>query len=710
MAPFEKPPRRRYSHPELKTQGIAHDAYKSSSWGSQDDLQAASPRPLLIVDVLDTLERLLALEDTDGDHHITIEDKGPKIISLGTLDSGGYLRARIYGHRAVSILLEELTSSLEKGERVGVIDGAILYEDPLERIQRYIKDRFWNALTRRLDAEVIELAVKDTKIPGWGGTPIIYVPHGAEKQLAYYNAIATQRPSLDLHVISLPPEITTDVYRNILKNPGILALDTEEYVNVDTGLKESRAVPFVVPGGRFNEFFGWDSYFMGLGLLRDGRADLVKGILRNWVFEIQHYGLIPNANRSYLMQRSQPPFLTDLALRLYAATKTTPGAKDLLRLCIQAAIKEYHSVWTAPPRLDPATGLSKYCPVGGFGIPSEVEPGHFDAVLRPFAERRGLTIAEFTEQFNAARIEEPALEEYLQHDRAVRESGHDTSTRLDGRAANLAITDLNFCLYKYETDIAGAIDDVFSGTLDIAPGFLLSTSADDAGAATWRRRARDRRDAVDRYLWDEARGSYFDYDVTTRRRITSESVTCLWALWCGIASPRQAALVVSRALPKFEYRGGLATSSAATSTGESSHGHQWDYPYGWAPHQMLAWEGLARYGYAAEAARLAYRWLYTILKVFVDYNGVVCEKYDMTRKKDPHKVDVEYGNQGVEFVGYPREGFGWTNASFVCGLEFLSTSMRRALAVCASWDSTQSDVIVKEKGSLVEVATSELQN
>ncbi|KAI1819998.1 trehalase-domain-containing protein [Xylaria intraflava] len=652
------------------------------------DLQTAPCRSLLVVDVRDTLTELLGREDTDGDSHITIEDKGPKVITLGTLESGGYWRVRLHGNRAVSSTLEELTSSLERGKHVDVIDGDVLYEDPLTRILRSIRDRFWHALTRRLDAEVLELAVKDTKIPGWSGTPIIYVPHAAEKQLAYYTTIAAQRPGLGLQVVSLPAEVTKEVYKEILKKPGILALSTDEYVDAATGVTESRAVPFVVPGGRFNEFFGWDSYFMGLGLLRDGRTDLVEGVLRNWVFEIQHYGLIPNANRSYLMQRSQPPFLTDLAVRLYEDTRDVPSAKSLLQLCIQAAIKEYHCVWTSHPRLDEATGLSKYCPIGGFGIPNEVEPGHFDGVLWPFAARHGISIEEFTEKFNDGLIDEPELEIYLQHDRAVRESGHDTSTRLDGRAANLAIIDLNFCLYKYEVDIAFALETVFEGRLDITADFQLPSSADDAVPSTWRARAERRKAAVDKYLWNEEAGSYFDYDVTKHHQITSESVTCLWALWCGIASPHQAGLVVERALPKFEYRGGLATSSAATCAGGvSAHGHQWDYPYGWAPHQMLAWHGLAKYGYHQEAGRLAYRWLYTILKVFVDYNGAVCEKYDMTREKDPHKVTAEYGNQGAEFVGYPREGFGWTNASFVDGLTFLSRHMRRALAVCAPYDS-----------------------
>ena len=35
--------------------------------------------------------------------------------------------------------------------------------------------------------------------------------------------------------------------------------------------------PYVVPGGRFNEMYGWDSYFIEMGLLRDGQVALAKG-------------------------------------------------------------------------------------------------------------------------------------------------------------------------------------------------------------------------------------------------------------------------------------------------------------------------------------------------------------------------------------------------------------------------------------------------
>lgn len=46
-----------------------------------------------------------------------------------------------------------------------------------------------------------------------------------------------------------------------------------------------------------------------------------------------------------------------------------------------------------------------------------------------------------------------------------------------------------------------------------------------------------------------------------------------------------------------------------------------------------------------------------ITKAFVDYNGVVVEKYDVTRPIDPHRVDAEYGNQGLDFRGVAREGY-----------------------------------------------------
>ncbi len=115
---------------------------------------------------------------------------------------------------------------------------------------------------------------------------------------------------------------------------------------------------------------------------------------------------------------------------------------------------------------------------------------------------------------------------------------------------------------------------------------------------------------------------------------------------------------MAKALPKFEEVGGLAASSRASrgEIGPDRPQRQWDYPFGWAPQQMLAWTGLIRYNYTEEAERLAYRWLLMITRAYHDFNGVVVEKYDVTRVVDPHRVDAEYGNQGLDFQGVAKEG------------------------------------------------------
>lgn len=60
---------------------------------------------------------------------------------------------------------------------------------------------------------------------------------------------------------------------------------------------------------------------------------------------------------------------------------------------------------------------------------------------------------------------------------------------------------------------------------------------------------------------------------------------------------------------------------------------------------------------------------------------MVPEKFDVVTLN--HKVNVEYGNVGVDFKFIPREGFGWMNASYEVGLTLMTDHMRRALgALC----------------------------
>lgn len=659
-------PKRRYTHDEF----------------SQADQE-------LLINVDKTIKDLYAREIKDGNFQITIEDDGPKHISLGTLASAGYRSTDLRGNYVISNLLQELTLAQLLKQKVIKIHKSRLNENPVDRLARRIKDEFWGNLERRLDANLIEKAGRDPKDWTADPRPRIYIPHGCVEQYNYYTQIAKDQPEIRLDVRWLPAApFTPEFVQSLNDAPGILALEMRKEI-VD-GREVLTGEPFTVPGGRFNEFYGWDSYMTTLGLLENGRIAMAKSMAINFAFCIQHYGKILNANRSYYLCRSQPPFLTDMALKIYEHIRHEPDSIDFLRLMTQAAIKEYYNVWMSSPRHDPVSGLSRYRP-DGKGVPPETEATHFVHVITPFADKLGLTFEEYVVGYNSGEIKEPQLDEYFLHDRAVRESGHDTSYRLEGVAANLATVDLNSLLYKYEMDIAKIIRKHFRDHLVISPEFLVETNRIDGfeTSAVWDRRAKMRQARMHKLMWDERSGMFYDYDTVKKQRTTYESATTFWTMWAGLASPLQAAGLVLKALPRFEELGGLVSGTEESRGKISLHrpNRQWDYPFGWAPQQILAWGGLLNYGYHDEAHRLAYKWLYMVIKAFVDFNGIVVEKYDVTRPIDPHRVEAEYGNQGADFKGVPREGFGWVNASFVYGLSFLPIAMKRALGTMTPWET-----------------------
>ncbi|EGW34560.1 uncharacterized protein SPAPADRAFT_70652 [Spathaspora passalidarum NRRL Y-27907] len=648
------------------------------------------PKKFYIPDVEDTLKELLANEDTDGNCQITIEDSGPKMLRLGTANSNGYYQSSVRGTYMLSNLLQELTIASRFGRRQILLDEARLNENPLNRMKRFISTAFWKALTRKITKENVTEMSADTKIlETWidddgvlhkdEPSHRIYVPYNRADQYEFFKRIQKDHKNLDVQY--LPKVIDAQYIKSINKKPGLLALATRPDPDDPENLL---SWPYVVPGGRFNELYGWDSYMETLGLLTDvtpGRREhleLARGMAENFIYEIQHYGKILNANRSYYLGRSQPPFLTDMALRIFNKTiEIAPDeiddATDFLKRSTLAAIQEYETVWCCKPRLDERTGLSCYHP-DGVGVPPETEATHFDAVLKPFLEKHKLSRDEFIEKYNDGIIKEPYLDEYFLHDRAVRESGHDTSYRLEGKCAYLATVDLNSLLYKYENDIAFILANFFHDNLEDYDGTIHTSPI-------WKERAKQRRINVDKYLWNEEDSIYYDYNVHDQEQTRYESATTFWPLYAELSSPEQAEALIRNSLSKFEEHGGLASGTLKSrgEVGLTRPSRQWDYPFGWAPQQILAWIGLVNYGYDGVARRLAYRWLFMMTKSFVDYNGVVVEKYNVTKGAVPHRVDAEYGNQGLDFKGVATEGFGWVNASYLFGLQFLNLYAQRAL-------------------------------
>ena len=128
---------------------------------------------------------------------------------------------------------------------------------------------------------------------------------------------------------------------------------------------------------------------------------------------------------------------------------------------------------------------------------------------------------------------------------------------------------------------------------------------------------------VDRYLWDQAAGLYFDYNVQTGQRRPYPFATTFYPLWAGMSSPRQARQVVGN-LARFEAPGGILTSTETS-------GSQWDAPFGWGPLQLMAVGGLRRYGYQAHADRIARKFVSLVVQDFDAHHAIV-EKYDVRRR------------------------------------------------------------------------------
>jgi len=620
------------------------------------------------LDVITNLYRLLQEEDTDGDKKITINDhyiageKGNKKFWLIDINGKKY---EVCGTYFLSNLLQELKLMEEKGYRIASLKRDRIYESPVHRISRLIRDSYWRGLTRKISEESLPSIIKDPKVSTKDNFRYIYVPYDDSLAFNYYQDISKIHPELRLKVLFLPKLITPEWVRNLDGYHGLLSLALK--CNEDGKLE---AVPYVVPGGRFNEMYGWDSYFILLGLISDEKIELAKAMVDNFVYEINHYGKILNANRTYYLTRSQPPFLTSMARAVYEKLPHSPENKKWLRKVLSAAIKEYYNVWMGEKRLT-RTGLSRYYGEG-FGPPPEVEPGHFNVVYARYARRYSMNIKDFEEAYRNGKIKDPELFSFFKHDRAMRESGHDKTYRWDDRCADFVTVDLNSLLYRTEMDIAQTIKEVFKDSLVLESGKVEKSS-------TWFERAKKRRKLINKYLWDSEYGLFFDHDIVNNQRKVYISATVFYPLWAGLATKEQAELIVENATPFLEMPGGLAASSKE-SRGEISitrPQRQWDYPYGWAPHQIMAWIGLINYGYGEIACRLAYRWLYTITRNAVDFNGTITEKYNVVKRT--HQVFVEYGNVGTKFSYITKEGFGWTNASYQIGIKLLPEDLYKKL-------------------------------
>ncbi len=352
----------------------------------------------------------------------------------------------------------------------------------------------------------------------------------------------------------------------------------------------------------------------------------------NFLYEIRNYGKILNANRTYYLTRSQPPFLTQMLLGVYQRNKDRKWLANAV-----PALESYYHFWTSDPHITPDTGLSRYYDLGDGPAPESLSAErdaqgltHYDRV-EEFYRTRPVNAYDVGEFYDRKRNILTDL--FYKGDRSMRESGFDPSNRFGPFSVDIIHYDpvcLNSLLYLMEQQTAEILT-------------ILDRTAD---AAPWQKRAADRAAAINRLMWDAQDGLYSDYNFAQKTVRQYPFLTTFYPLWAGIATKEQAE-AVEKSLPKFEWPGGLATSTFRS-------GNQWDLPFGWAPLEMIAVEGLRRYGFNADADRISEKFLSLVRNEYLKV-GFIVEKYDVPRR-GTDSSSIQFGYQSNQ------AGFGWTNA------------------------------------------------
>jgi alpha,alpha-trehalase len=365
--------------------------------------------------------------------------------------------------------------------------------------------------------------------------------------------------------------------------------------------------PFIVPGGRFQELYYWDSFFTCLGLMESGKFEIVENIAENFAYLIDKYGFVPNGNRSYFLSRSQPPVFSLLIQMLAGNNNSKIFGQYLPQL-----LKEY-DFWMNGNRavkIDQNLSLNRYW--------DNLESP------RPESYKEDIELAENSSQKPMA---------LYRNIRAAAESGWDFSTRwfADGEnfstinTCNILPIDLNCLIYNLEITIQSAFKEI--GNAKMEEKFKVKSEL--------------RKKNIQTLFWSNS--FFYDIEVQNLKSTKFDSLAACFPLYFNIATIEQAEKVAHKLKKDFLKPGGLITTLCTS-------GQQWDAPNGWAPLQWIAYQGLVNYGFTALANEIRLNWLNKVETIYKK-EGKLTEKYNVGN-------NTEAGGGGE----YPnQDGFGWTN-------------------------------------------------
>ena len=421
--------------------------------------------------------------------------------------------------------------------------------------------------------------------------------------------------------------------------------------------------PYLVPGGRFNEMYGWDTAFPVFAWAGT-QPKLIREQIDNQLYQIRAYGKVLNANRTYYLSRSQPPLLSVMVMHLWRAAQDRPwslfdpdGVYDDANAWLRYAygeLQKFHQYWTTGDRLAGDTGLSRYWDESTDPAPEveSSEHGHFqhahefykfNAISTDDSEDARLFFDAVTDQLTPL---------YHRANRAMRASGFDPTGHWGYGALRCmfhATACLNSMIYRMEHDLA-----------EIAE--ILGRPQEQAD---WIEKSEQRKATMRELMFHEETGSYLDYDFERKRLNTKPFATLFYPLWAGLydkdSDRDYIEKMICHALGQLETPYGIVTSTEVS-------GSQWDYPYGWPPLQYFAFSSLARYGFSGDARRIAEKYIDLSSNVMKTH-GSIYEKYNVVEgNAEVHVVN------GYDINVSERGTFLWSAAVAVIAQRLLDSN------------------------------------
>jgi alpha,alpha-trehalase len=383
--------------------------------------------------------------------------------------------------------------------------------------------------------------------------------------------------------------------------------------------------PFIVPGGRFREYYYWDSYWILHGVLTCGMYDTAKGMITNYLDLVRRYDFIPNGGRIYYLNRSQPPFLIQMVDLYYSYTKDLQFVLSNLEI-----LENEYNFWEKY--------RSVTLKVSGMPHNFAIYKANM-TTPRPESYWHDYEVAErFSDQHMKSR--------FYQAVASAAESGWDFSSRwFNQSGASVGKFESIHTTEIIPVDLNSIL---FKNALTLSKFFKLAGS--QTKSKKYQELANLRKLAIEALLWNEAAGAWADYDVSTQSNTKAFYASIVVPLWAGLArenKTREELVFANMKCAKvLDFPGGLPTSL-------NESGQQWDFPNGWPPLQHMLIIGLTKSNsilLQSEAKKFAQSW---VLSNWMGFNrtSYMFEKYNVTSE----------GNTGRGGEYKPQVGFGWTN-------------------------------------------------